>query len=61
MPAKDSDDILDSAVPKSPQTDRLRDGEKKALELSERAEHADGPEREHLQEQAEKAAEPRKH
>jgi len=60
MPAKDSRNIVDSAVPKSAQTERLREGEKKALELSEQAEHSDGPEREHLQNQAQKAAEPRK-
>lgn len=61
MPAKDSRNIVDSAVPKSAQVDRLDEGEKKALELSERAVHTDGPERENLQKQAKKAAESDKH
>lgn len=56
MPAKDSRNIVDSAVPKSAQTKRLSEGEKKALELSEQAEHEHGPEREELQQQAKKAA-----
>lgn len=47
-------------MPKSAQTKRLSEGEKKALELSEQAEHADGPEREDLQQQAKKAAQDEK-
>jgi hypothetical protein len=60
MSAKDAKNIVDSAVPKSPEISRLREGEKKALELSEQAEHAHGPEREHLQDQAQQAAKNRK-
>jgi len=57
MPAKDSRNIVDSAVPKSAATERLPEGEKKALDLSEQAVHTDGAKREELQQQAKKAAE----
>ena len=56
MPAKDSKNIVDSAVPKSAQMKRLSEGEKKALELADQAEHSAGTERELLQDQAKKAA-----
>lgn len=60
MPAKDSRSIVESAVPKAAQTERLSEGEKKALELSEQAEHEHGREREELQQQARKAAQDEK-
>jgi hypothetical protein len=56
MPAKDSRNIVDSAVPKPDPANRLVEGEKKALELSEQAEHSHGAERERLQQQAGEAA-----
>ena len=56
MPTKPARNIVDSAVPKSDQTCRLSEGEKKALELGEQAEHSDGPARERLQKQAKNAA-----
>jgi hypothetical protein len=57
MSTKHSKNTLDSAVPKSRQMDRLRDGEKKALELSELAEHEHGERKEELQRQARQSAE----
>ncbi len=56
MSEKPAQNLPDSAVPKSHAMNRLRTGEKKALELGEQAEHTQGPERERLQEEAEKAA-----
>jgi hypothetical protein len=56
MPKKPARNTLDSAVPKSRQMKRLREGDKKALELGELAEHSHGVERERLQKDAEKAA-----
>ena len=56
MPKKLSGNTLDGAVPKTAQTKRLREGEKKSLELGELAEHTHGKERERLQKAARKAA-----
>ena len=61
MTTKSSQNLLDSAVPKSDQTRRLREGEKKALELGEQAEHSHGAERERLQKEAKKAADDHTH
>lgn len=61
MPEKPARNLPDTAVPKSREMSRLREGEKKALELGEQAEHSHGTERERLQEEAEKAAEDRTH
>jgi len=47
---------MDSAVPKSHQMKRLPEGDKKALELGELAEHSHGEERERLQMEAKQAA-----
>jgi hypothetical protein len=57
MSIEHSKNTLDSAIPKTGQTDRLREGEKKSLELAELAEHEHGQRREQLQQQAQRAAE----
>jgi hypothetical protein len=57
MPTKPARNLVDSAVPKSAETHRLSEGEKKAMELGEQAEHSHGAERERLQKEAKKAAE----
>jgi len=51
-----SKSTLDNSVPKTRQVDRLREGEKKSLELGELAEHEQGAKREELQRQAHRAA-----
>lgn len=56
MPKKPARNTLDTAVPKSRQMKRLREGDKKALELGELAEHSHGEERERLQTEAKQAA-----
>jgi hypothetical protein len=60
MPKEQSKNTLDSAVPKSGQMDRLREEEKKSLELGELAEHEQGTRREELQRQAQQSAEKKK-
>jgi hypothetical protein len=57
MSTQHSKNTLDSAVPKSRQTDRLREGEKKSLELADLAEHEHGQRKEDLQRQAQRSAE----
>ena len=65
MPEKPAQNLSEGAVPSLPDgtqpetrgMQRLREGEKKALDLSEQAEHSHGAERERLQDEAEKAAE----
>ena len=53
---KPATSLVDSAVPKSAAVKNLSEGEKKALELNELAEHADGQERENLQKKAKRQA-----
>jgi len=56
MSTEHSKSTLDNSVPKPRQADRLREGEKKSLELGELAEHEQGGKREELQRQAHQAA-----
>jgi hypothetical protein len=60
MATKSARNRLDTAVPKPSQARRLHDGEKRALDLAEEAEHAHGAERERLQREAKKSAETKK-
>lgn len=50
MKADDAKNTIDSAHPHPEAADRLSEEEKKALELSGLAEHADGPEKTELTE-----------
>lgn len=61
MPTEHAKNRTDTSVPKPPQAHRLAEGEKQAMELGEEAEHSHGEQRERLQKDAKKAADPDTH